>query len=363
MANNLNYGTLSLADTLATVDAENIYEYGEDRLFAYVDSILTAHNAIVADMMGTFVEFTNDRIRRWGNDNQLEMVDADEFGSADAQKMGVTGQDIGFPLRAYQAAVQWTRLYFEERTIREFAAVFDGILTGDILGLERSVKNALFKPTNQLTYVDRRTDSITLPLRALANADGAYIPRDKFGNAFDASTHTHYMGRAGGSFVAGDVSALVENVIEHNLGGNLLIYINRNDADLYAAFANFTEFQRPLLIPAPGGTSDLARGVADPYEVDNRPIGIWDGFATVWTKPWVPANYSVAFLTGGAEDVLAFRTRSGAGRGDLRMVARDEHYPLRAELLQREFGISVFNRIGAAILYHGGTSYVMPTIT
>lgn len=359
MAN--NYGTLSLADTLAVEDADNIYvrEYGEDQLFAYADAVLQAHNTMVEDMVGDLVEFTNKRISRYGNDVDVDMVEVDEFGVADAQKAAVTGNDIGWPLRAFQATVQWTRLYFEQKTLQEFTEQFDAILSGDVRNIERALKRALFTGTNA-TFIDRRIDSISIPVKALVNADGAQIPRDKFGNTFNGATHTHYLGTA--SLADADVQSAVDTVIEHGVSGTVLIYCNQAEEADIRAMASFDAFQQAMIVP--GANTDRVLGGPERYfETDNRPIGVWDGAIVVWVKPWVPAGYVLVIEVGGDQKPLRFRTRRGAGRGNLAIQFEDEAYPLRARMVEREFGVGVWGRTKAAILDTANATYTAPTIT
>lgn len=358
-----SYGTLSLADTLAVDDADNIYvaEYGEDNLFTYANAVLNAHNAMFTDMVENLVEFTNKRISRYGTDYELEMVEADEFGIADAQFDALTGADIGWPLRAYQAALQWTRLFFEEKTLAEFTKQFDAITTGDIKRLEREIKRAFFRPTNY-TFIDKRVDYISLPVKGLVNADGAPIQRDRFGTAFDGATHTHFLATA--SLVDANVQSMVDTVIEHGTSGNMVIYINRASEASVRGMASFDPYPAELIRPGGGSTADVAIGGTERYfEMDDRPIGVWDGAIVVWTKPWIPAGYLLCInFDGDGGKALRFRTKRGAGKGDLRLVANDEVYPLRANLMQREYGIGVWNRTAAAVLYTGGGSYTQPTL-
>lgn len=366
-----NYGTLQLLDTLAQADNDNIYTYGEDRLYSHVRDILEVHNELAEEMMQNFVSTTNTRIARFGVDAVSgEMVEVDEYGYADVQKTSVAGYDIGLPLRSYQYAIGFTKRWMETHTVAEMASQIAAAQTADIRNMKRRVTEALFRATNY-NFVDRLVDGITLPVKALQNADGTSIPMDAFGTTFDGSTHTHLVGRAGGSLAASDITALVNNVTEHmgDNGGRVVIFINKaQEAAMRAFTSNFDAFQAPELSPGPGSTADIVAGgqKEDMYAVNDKPIGIWDGYIWVWIKPWMPANYIMAF-TEGAQlewgDVLRMRKRGVNGYGDFRIVDQDERYPLRATHWEREFGVGVWNRLGAAILYIGGTSYVQPTIT
>lgn len=363
-----SYGTLQLLDTLATIDRDNVFEYGEDRLYEHIRDLLVAHNNMTQDILSFFVDYTTDNIRRFGAQPVSgEMIEVDEYGAADVQKTAVTGYDIGFPLRAYQYALGWTKRYFEVKTVADIAKEYVAAQQADIKNLKRRALQGLFRATNY-TFVDRLTNSQSLPVKALINADGTAIPYDEFGTSFDGSTHTHLVGRAGGSLAASDITALVDNIVEHGVnGGEVILFINTaQEAAVRAFTSNFDAFQAPMISPGGGSTADVVLGGRKdtPYRVDDRPIGVWDGYVMVWTKPWMPANYILALLVGGNnEKVLAYRTRPIAGYANYRLVGEHDHFPLRANWFEREFGVGVWNRMSAGILYIGGTSYVQPTIS
>lgn len=360
------YGSLGLLDTLATIDNATVLDYGEDRLYEHIRDYVEVHNRLVADMGADFVEPTTQRVNRLGADAvTMEMIEVDEYGTADTQKVAVTGYDIGWPLRAYQVAVGWTRRYFETKTPADIAKDMVGVVDADINNYRRQILRALYRATNY-NFIDRLTDSVTLPVKALINADGSPIPMDSFGNTFDGSTHTHLVGRAGGSVAASDITALVDNLVEHELGGVVRLYINRaQEATVRGFTANFDTFQAPMITPGPGSTADVVQGgrVEDLYAIDDRPIGIWDGFVEVWTKPWIPASYITAAVVGGrGGNVIRRRQRGMQNFGNLQLLFQDENHPMRGQWWEREFGMGVWNRFAAAHLYIGGTSYVQPTI-
>jgi len=358
------YGTNTILDSLAAFDAQTVLEYGEDRLLDVFQQSLDAHNRLVEDMLASIgVEFTNDRVRRYGVESRMQMIPADEFTRADAQKIELGGVDIGFPLRLWQISLQWTRKHLEVKTVREARAEMAAAQRADVTRVREQVQRALFTPTNNLTYVDRLVDGVTIPLRALLNADGAPIPDDDFGNSFDGSTHTHYLATA--SLDAAAVQALLDTVIEHGVTGQVRLYINRAQEATVAGLANFTPYTPPLIVPGPGSTEPQATGrTLQPFDIYNRPIGVWNGAVEVWVKSWVPANYLLAVEIDPANAVLAVRTRPGiAARGELRIVAEDERYPLRAQTMEREFGVGVWRRENAAVLYTGGATYQTPSFT
>ena len=356
------YGTHSILSSLRAFDAQNVLTYGEDKLFEDFRRALNAHNRMVEDMVAPLVEVTDDRVRRYGTEMRQFMIEADEYTRADAQKIAPAGVDIGFPLRVYQASLQWTRKYLQVATVGEVADRYVAVERADAAQVRAVVQRALFTPTNNLTYKDRMIDGITLPLRALLNADSAAIPDNEFGVTFDGATHNHYLGTA--SLVAADITSAVNTVVEHGITGTLRIYINRAQEAAVTAMANFDAYQQPMISPGGGSTADVTGQNIQPFSIYDRAIGVWDGAIEVWVKPWIPASYILVIDIDPAYRVLARRHREGQpGLDALQIVAEDEKYPLRAQTMEREFGVSVWTRHKAAILYAGNATYAAPTFT
>lgn len=348
------YGTLSTLDTLAS-SQQSIAAYGEDRAFESIDMLLTAHNALLQDMLDSFVETTTDRQRRYGGGSVGYMDEVDQFGRADARKTSA-GTTVGFPLRKFQESLQWTRDYFEVTTGAEFAAQINQILLEDTATVERAIKRAIFGSANY-SYLDRYVDNVTLAVKALANADSAEIPPGPNGESFDGSTHTHYTFSAAWDLTA--FTALVTNVTEHFGSGMVVVEINQAQETATRAFTGFAPVTDARIINPT--TATVGQGALDVINFNNRLIGFLGG-AEVWVKSnRIPANYEFAWMRGPAEKVLVRRIRNAA-RGALRLVADNEAYPLRAQTRERENGFGIWNRVGGAVNYsNSGVAYAVPT--
>jgi hypothetical protein len=66
-------------------------------------------------------------------------------------------------------------------------------------------------------------------------------------------------------------------------------------------------------------------------------------------------------MTNYGNKVLCKRTRNDGG-GNLRIVVESSTDPLQTKAWEREVGFAVCDRLGAAALYTGGTSWVDPVI-
>lgn len=348
------YGTYSSADSLATTQ-QSVVQYGEDRAWADIATLLEAHRAITADMAGNLVERSTDRQRRYGSQDSMVMQKVDEFGRAYAQKI-TAGSTVGFPLEGFEIANQHTRLSLSNITGQEFLAQFTAVMDADVLTYQAAIKNALFGATNY-TFVDRRVDGVSLAVKRLVNADSASIPPGPNGEAFVGSSHTHYLARVS-TLAASDISATVNTVVEHHAVGKARLYIARADEAALRAFtSNFLAYTPVTVVQATNAVQST--GTLEVQNPNNRAIGLWDQIAEVSVKPWMPANYMFAWVDG-APAPLVMRIRNPE-MADLQPFYDDDLHPLRAKAWGREYGIGAWTRTNGAVLYIGGTSYVSPS--
>lgn len=357
----MSFGTLSIFDTLGSRRAaasDYIGLYDPDTIYQQLTRFLTAHNLLMDNMTMDIMTPTQERFLTWGSNDTISMQDGDEFSRPDVQKDFVAPTMMGLPLRIKQAAYGVTQLFMDTKTLGDLEQVIIAATDADVRDRLQSIRAALFNPTDNLTYVDRFVDGITLPLRTLVNADGTYIPPDQFGNTFNPGTHTHFL--ATSSFAASDLQGAIDTVVEHYATGEIQAYINRAQESTIRGFTGFQQYFDPRITPSIAQNN--AQGVAlDMLNIYNRAIGIFSA-AEVWVKPWIPAGYVFVFNKNGAPKPLALRTRPTAGvnRGDLRIAAQNQSYPLMATYMEREYGVGVVERTNGACLYTGGGSYVAP---
>lgn len=350
------YGNLRVLDTLISSNL-TVQEFGEENAFDAINQALIAHNNELQEVLSLFCDITSERMYAFGTTDSMEMRRVDEFGAVDTQKVR-GGQTLGLPLYLHQVAVGWTRKAFQQITAARLAAQFTAANDADIRNINREIRRALFKPTNNLLYIDRLTDQVNLELRALLNADGQEPPLGPNGETFDGSTHTHYLGSA--TLTTTHIDNILDTVREHGVLGDLVLFIARGNESAFRLLTGFEPYTDPRIIPALADSR--ADGTLDMVNVNNRAIGIYGG-AEVWVKPWVPTNYQAVLDINATEKPLGLRTPSGslaAGAGALNIAAEHEHYPLRANWMEREFGVSALNRHRAAVGQSNNATYTIP---
>jgi hypothetical protein len=356
------YGTLSLSDLLNRSANLNVTAFGEDQVFGTLATFLAARERMMNDIMGSLVVRTTDKLRRYGGfTSEVAFQKMDEFGTPAPQKTNVAPVNVGFPLDRWGAGLQWSRLYFERKTVGEFAAQVDEFTRADADRLQNEMLRALMTPTNNTTYVDYLDNGVTLPIRRLVNADSTSVPTAPDGTTFNAATHTHYLARVA-ALAASDVVAVVDTVAEHYAMGQLRLYINRaQEATIRTFTSNFRPYTSPM-IEIRSTTDQPAAGRLNMLSPNDRDIGLWDDKAIVTVKPWMPANYMFAWMDGAPSPLVMRVPPSGLGGGSLYLEADDENYPLRAQFFGRYFGFGVYERTNGAVLYTGATTYTAPTL-
>ncbi len=357
------YGTLQVIDTIGARKAaasDYLNTYDENELYKQVQMFLDAHNTLVDQITMDLVEKTTDRLTTWGGNATVDMIDGSELSRPDVQKMQVSPTTLGFPLYSKQVAWGVTQRFMLNKTVKDLDEILVAIRDADIRDVGKAIRQAIFNPTNNLTYIDKATDSATIPLRRLLNADSANIPPDPYGGTFDGSTHTHFAGYISGSFAVADLAAMIANVQEHYLMEGMRVLVPKNLAKTVAAFTGFYPALNKDLIVANSVTH-----IATPLNTNNnqdRFLGIFDDGdvnADVYVRPWLPASYLFAYNIN-APKPLKMRIRNSQ-MGILHIAADIELYPLRAQFMEREYGLSVGERANGACLKASASTYGAPS--
>jgi hypothetical protein len=352
----LAYGTLSTLDTLASI-RQSVIAFGEDRAWEAISVALDAHNAQFNDMMGNFVERTTDARRSYGTGDTKVFDEMDQWGQSDAQKISAA-VTVDFPLRRYGNSLQWTRQWMASNSAQQLAAEVAAIFDADRNNLIRQIKRAIYTSSNT-TFVDKLgyPANISLNVKAFANNDGSGYPLGPNGETF-ATSHNHYLANA--TLTTTVATNLITAVQEHYNTGTPVVIINSADEAAWRALTGFTAYvDSRLTLNANANQAVQRLNYSDLY---NRAIGIY-GNAEIRIRPWAVANYAFAYIENQAA-VLCMRVPSQAPDfGNLQFNYEDERLPLRARSYERQFGVSVWQRVGGAVLQFNNGSYVNPTIT
>lgn len=355
------YGTKFSLDTIAEKN-QTVAEIGEERIWEVLNGYFQAHNELTEAVTLNVAERTTDRLRSVGSAGSIEMVELDEFGSADVQKFDIEIDNVGFPMNRWGNALQWTRLYFEQATAEEFSKAVNGITDADEVKRYALLRYAVFHPSNRTIRDRLQTPVVNLPVKALINGDGFPIAPGPGGKTFDGDSHTHYMGiTTADTPTAAEVTSLIENVMEHFNSGSPVLYINNGNEATIRGLTGFSEFVDVRLTDQRTQLVATGQNLAN-FNVYDRAIGLFNG-AEVWVKPWIPEDYLYCTVLGQPMPLVE-RVPVFQGAVGLRLVAQNEQYPLRADEYEHRYGFGVWNRLNGAVMDigTGSSTYTEPSV-
>lgn len=355
------FGTIFTLDTVAERQSATIAEIGETTIWANLDGFFAAHNLLFMQAAEMVAERTTDRMRDYGGTATVDAQELDEFGQPSAQKGLVEGYNVGFPLRRYGNALQWTRFAFENMTVEEFTKQVNAIANADERNLYSAIRRALFSPTNYTFRDWQQMPAVNLPVKALLNADSAVIPNGPTNVTFDGATHTHYLGVTTASTpLVANATAAIDHVVEHFENGQVYLFINKAQEATVRGYAGFYPYVDARLVNQTAAI--VASGTLNVSNVYDRAIGLL-GSAEVWVKPWIPAGYFFAYVEGQPKPLVLRQPLPESAR-DLRLVAQDENHPLRAAEWEHRFGVAVWNRANGVVVdgVTGSGTYTAPSV-
>jgi hypothetical protein len=327
---------------------------GEEAIAQIIAADNAAFSTIVDEMLADLAEKTTDRIRPVGSSLGGSAMEVDETGQGPTQR-DVPGYFVGFPLKRIQFPIGWTKQWLKNAKAADLA-VRNGIAQGAHLRrLRYELQKAIFTPTNY-TFLDHLVDKASLSIKAFINADSTAMANGPNGETFDGTSHTHYDGLA--ALTAAGLTAQINDVVEHRNGARVRVYFNVADAATVAALSGFVPLQVPFVTLNTAANQAIER--LDITKADNRQIG-WFGVAEIWTKPWVPAFYSVAVDVDAPQKPMVRRTELD-DRG-IHIAGEIESHPLQANFSEWFYGFGVWNRLAVAVLKFNNAVYAAPTLS
>jgi len=346
--------TFSL-DDLRAVKYASAASFGLDTINSVLQADLAQYNAMVSESLAWLAEPVTEQQRVYGTSAQIDMFEIDEFGKPVGGK-NIVGETVAFPIRNFASGWGFTDQSFKIATPAEIAERYLQVRRGHADRMVKEIQKAIFNDTN-FTFVDP-FNKVSLGVKRLINADSSKIPQ--FGGAtFTGSTHTHYLAKAGSSLALTDITAAITHVREHGMSKGVRVLINASNKATVTALTGFVALSSAFIAY---NATDSTIVKMDNSDLSNQMIG-YISDCEVWVKPYVPANYILVAATEEAEKVLGYRQLPQAEMQGLQIAAPYSNFPLIAEHATATYGFGVWNRLGAACLYIGDTSWANPTIS
>ena len=333
----------TLEDLLAQTNTP-LSTLGVDNVNAAIQAHVDFLNQSVSEQMELLAEETSDARRIWGGSEDMEMIETDEFGDARTQAP-TSGVEVGFPLRKFSVSTGWSNEWYMRAMANELSKKTLGAQHAYLTRIQDEIRYAVYNKANY-SYKDYLVDNTTLGVKAFLNNDGSEVPSAPNGTAF-ASTHNHYLAKAGASLAATDIDSLVSTVVEHG-GKGVTLFVDSAMPATMAGLAStkFVKLTMAGIVPANTSDATLVRDNVD-NDPANKLVGYWDG-VPVFTRSWVPTGYIACMATGAAEKPLVYRVVKFV-KGLVPVVEFGQP-TITAKIWRAYFGVSAWNRSAGAVL-------------
>jgi hypothetical protein len=286
----------------------------------------------------------------------VDFEEASEFGEPKRIR-GVSYFSFGYDFRWFDIGIGYTWKYLLSASASQLQAVQNQVLEADNRLIFSRVLKAIFNNVNRTVTMDTGAVYNVYPFY---NNDGTTPPPWK--NTTHTSTHQHYLtsgAAAPTGYDSADIATLETHLTHHGYGAVqgsrlVLMFNSANSSAIKAAVRPTWQYDFiPSSTQPPWLATTGVQGGGQPPGLlaGLNVVGSYGNFI-VLEDDWMPANYILAFATGGSEaadNPVGVRENPRA-RG-LRLVkGRDPDYPLINSFYNRGLGTGVRKRGAGAVM-------------
>lgn len=350
-ANQILYGFVGMEQLFA----QRVSEAGIQTINEAIDASLAEWNRQVNELMATFVTPVTDIQLRYTAPGSHTLQPLDEWGiPKPVRKAGA--YTIGFPLSGGGTAWGGNRVTAALMTVQEANDHTADAFRADHDWMRRHLIAVLIDKGG-FTFDDPEKGDINVV--GLADGDAQLYIR----STGLATTDNHFFGQAADIGDAANPYITLRDALTHHPGngGVIVCHIASNLVADTEALADFTEAEVDGDVQlGPGSTeSRLANPGTQFLAFGDRVLG---KVSRVWVVEWsaLPDDIIIAHATG-ADDVVGMRQYPVA---ELQGLIREDHSPDGARFENRFIryaGFGIRNRVGAAVMLIGNSTYSTPT--
>ena len=333
------------------------FDGGADALAESVQADLAAWNATIETAVGELCEITSNRYEGRG-DGEDDSADGVGNGRSDqfAAPLTNTALPVGavmFPCYPHEYATGWTIDFLESATVSQLAIKLKKEQKRDLRNIMNAIRRGIYLSGNRVERDHFDPRKAALHIKSFLNADGDAIPMSADSlEYFDGASHTHYLTAAtANQLVEADVDRLIATVAEHGYGEKIHIYISMGDETAMKSIGSkFQPILSAELVHAVNQTRPNQQATPRELNLQNRLIGLYDGKAYVWVKPYAVSKRIFAADVAHENKPLAFRRRPQPKLQGMRLMAVIPSHPIYVEQMRHDFGIAVRTRENGAVL-------------
>ena len=357
MANSVPYGFVGIQDLYA----QRVQVAGPERIWQ-----------AIADSVEEYTRVANAIVGVWSEPTMIAQEQVELPGSGTLQPLDEWGNplpvqpsgyyQVAYPIQGGGTAFGDNRVTRAVMTVEEVARLTMDAMQRDKDWLIRHAMAALFTNTTW-TYVDKIGANGTkglgsITIQPLANGDTVTYARK---GALTPATDTHYLAQAQAVADATNPFPTIKAELDEHPSnsGPIVAYIPSDMTSAVAALTEFVEVTDPDI--RYGADSDILAANGEAMIGPGKEVlgktksGVW-----IVEAPIVPSTYIMAFSTGGGAPL---RMRQYPAP-ELQGLFLEQHSPdgnRQETRLIRYAGFGVRNRVAAAVMRIGNSSYAIPS--
>jgi len=364
------FASIGLSDTDRTL----VNKVGQGLIFSAVSQYLERLNAELDMLFGFFVERqTEDYTERYYLPGNGYMQELDPWGEGQPKVTKAYGYwDVAYPLKDFRDALGANDIAMAYMTVEQLARHVDGIATRYANSMRYEILTALMARSN-VTWSDPIHGSLTV--RKLANTDGTLYPPvigsmteaddEHYAESGTSTTISDALEPWVGTGMAGTFSIIQELEEHFGIGaGNseIVSFINKADVSAVSGLTKFVAISPAQILEGSG----TAQAVLTPAGLPSTSAVIGRHRDGAWIVRWdyIPNHYILSVHTGAPRPLIRRNDPADTGLpSGLRLVARDENFPMEVSTWRCRTGFGVGNRLNGVVVEMGtGGSYSDPTL-
>ena len=305
-----------------------------------------------------------------------DFEEADEFGQPKGIRLG-TPWNMGFDLRYMDLGIRYTFRFLGRATANQIRALNNSALEADQRLVLSTILTRMFDNTTGTATLE--ASGRVVNVYPFYNGDSTALPvapPSWKSNSFTTS-HTHYLGSGGGSFVYGDLDDAFEHIYHHGYtqgGAEVFALMNRQEAKIARTFRVATGASYDFLPAVQDAAANFLGTLVGSLPSGSRlagpnvfpgAIGTY-GPITIVEEDYIPAGWFAVIASGGKfaeRNPIGIREHENAALRGLKLIPQFERYPLREAFYHHAIGSGVRHPAAGVITKVTAGSYSIPTLS
>lgn len=305
-----------------------------------------------------------------------DFEEADEFGQPKGIRLG-TPWNMGYDLRYMDLGIRYTFRFLGRAPAAQIRALNNSALEADQRLVLQTILTRIFDNTTASATLEGSGRAVNV--YPFYNGDSTTLPvaPPTWKSHTHTTSHTHYLGSGGSTFVSGDLDDAYEHIHHHGYtqgGAEVYALMNRQEVKIARTF-RVADGDPYDFLPATGDAAANFLGTLVgrlPGAAPAAAPSVFPGFAgtvgpiSIIEEDYIPAGYFLLFASGGRfadRNPVGIREHENEALRGLKLIPQFERYPLREAFYHHAIGSGVRHPAAGVVTKITASSYSIPTLS